>query len=174
MKKGTNDMFRPILILSFTLSFLIIVASPAFAIFSEFISISPATDNNHQKMKPQIKVEGELVTIRIPYQDDDKEYGKKYWLIVADKPLTKDDQDFRGMNIRVNIRSDIILMVALAPSPWSLNRRDEKNHIILYLTRELAQRAYIYHDYSGLVLDGGFYYTIDIPSYLSGMPWESQ
>ena len=143
-----------------------IVASPAFVGFSEFISVSPATDNKHQKMKPDIKVEGELVTIRISYQDGDKEYGRKYWLIVSDKPLTKERQDFRGINLGVNVRSDIILMAALAPSPWNLNRRDENNHIILHLTRELAQRAYIYHDYSRLVLDGGFYYTVDIPSYM--------
>lgn len=34
------------------------VASPAFAVTSEFASVSPANDSRHQDMKPVIKTEG--------------------------------------------------------------------------------------------------------------------
>ncbi len=160
-------MFRSII--SLALSSLLFVASPAFGVFSEFVSVTPTTDNKHQHMRPVIKVEGALVTIRLPYRNDDKNYGRKYWLVVSDKPLTKEKQEFRGVLINgVGARSDILLMATLGPSRsgWGREMDNDKSYIFLHLTHELAQRAYIYHDYSGVVLDGGYYYTVDIPAYL--------
>lgn len=144
----------------------LLASSPAFAVFSEFVSVSPANDTKHQNMKPVIKAEGSLVTIQLPYRDG----PLKYWLVVSDKPLTKDKQNFRKIILGLpDTRADIVLIAPLAPSldrRFSREEKDTKPEIRLNLSRELAQRAYIYHDFTGLVLDGGYYYTVDIPSYM--------
>lgn len=158
-------------LLSLALSFFLLAASPAFAVFSEFVSVSPANDAKHQNMKPVIKAEGSLVTIQLPYRDW---HGWKYWLVVSDKPLTKDKQDFRNINTSISLglpvtRTDIVLIAPLDRSfdgQFSPEAKDRKLEIRLNLSRELAQRAYIYHDFPGLVADGGYYYTVDIPSYI--------
>ncbi len=157
---------------SLALSSLLFVTSPAFAAFSEFVSVSPANDSRHQGMKPVIKIEGSLVTIQLPYRDG----PQKYWLVVADRPPAKDRQEFRsiiwGYGGR---RADIVLIAPLAPSLdgcYWLQVKDRRPEIRLNLSRELASRAYIYRDFPGYVLDGGYYYTVDIPSYLS--PREAQ
>ena len=163
--KGIDFMLRSLF--SLVLFPLLFAASSAFAVFSEFVSVSPANETKHQNMKPIIKVEGSLVTIQLPYRDG----PWKYWLVVSDKPLTKDKQDFRNINISLGLpaRTDIVLIAPLAPSfdgQFSREMKDRKLEIRLNLSRELAQRAYIYHDFPGLVLDGGYYYTVDIPSYM--------
>jgi hypothetical protein len=152
---------------SLALSSFLLAASPAFAVFSEFVSVSPANDTKHQNMKPVIKAEGSLVTIQLPYKDG----PLKYWLVVSDKPLTKDKQDFRKTILGLpDTRTDIVLIAPLAPSfdgQYLREVKDRKLEIRLNLSRELAQRAYIYHDFPGFVLaDGGYYYTVDIPSYM--------
>src|SRR5437867_10834009 len=136
----------------------LLVVSTTFAIFSQFITVSPDNEDKYQEVKPVIKIEKGLVGIQIPYRDNT---SKKYWLIIADKPLTKDKQNFRDVIWQgPGVRSDIILITPLA-------RSLEKSEIQLFLQHELAQRAYIYHDFPMAgVRDGGLYYTIDIPAYI--------
>ncbi len=148
---------------SLVLSSFLFAASPAFAVFSEFVSVSPVNDTKHQNMKPVIKAEGSLVTIQLPYRDG----PLKYWLVVSDKPLTKDKQDFRKIILGLpDTRTGIALIAPLAPSFDEYKVKDRKPEIRLNLSRELALRAYIYHDFPNHVLDGGYYYTVDIPSYM--------
>jgi len=159
-------------IFSSALFLLVFVTSPAFPAFSQFVSVSPANDNMHQAVRPTVKTEGDLVTIRIPYRSGSQQ---KYWLIISDKPLAKERQDFRSLIWeqkwkRNGMGSGIILMAPLGnpfdgPHGNPMNK-EEKPEIHLILPRELAQRAYIYHDFPSLVLDGGYYYTVDIPSYM--------
>ena len=152
-------MLRLPVIASLVVVSLALVASPAFAVFSASVSVSPATDNNHRELRPVIKREGERISVRVPYQNDQR----RYWLVVASRWLTSKEQNFRDVVLRgVGVRPDIVLTATLGPVSGSRDHDD----IVLQLPREIAERAYIYHDYSGYVLDGGFYYTIDIPAYL--------
>jgi hypothetical protein len=148
----------------------LLVTSAALADFSQFVSVSPDNENKNQEVRPIIARKENVVTVRVPYRDG----PKKYWLIVSDKPLRNGEQEFRdfiwkGAGTRTRTRTDIALLVPLGPS---VQRKqggdigDEKSEIQLILSYQLAQRAYIYYDFPTLVFDGGFYYTIDIPSYV--------
>lgn len=154
-------MLRSLLVLTFLL-----VASAVSADFSQFVSISPNNENKYQEVRPVITRQENLVTVRVPYRDG----PKKYWLIVSDKPLRNGEQEFRDFIWKgAGTRTDIILLVPLGPSVQRKQGgdiRDENSEIQLILPYQLAQRAYIYHDFPMLVFDGGFYYTIDIPSYV--------
>jgi hypothetical protein len=117
-------------------------------------------------VRPIIARKENVVTVRVPYRDG----PKKYWLIVSDKPLRNGEQEFRDFIWNgASTRTDIALLVSLGPS---VQRKqggdigDEKSEIQLVLPYQLAQRAYIYYDFPTLVFDGGFCYTIDIPSYV--------
>jgi hypothetical protein len=148
----------------------LLVTSTSFAAFSKFVVVSPDTENTHQELKPEIKNENGLVSVRIPYQESDK----KYWLIVSDKQLQKENLNFRSLIWEgASARSDILLIAPLAPNAQPLTPKGKKpqlRDITLQLSSDLAQRAYIYHDFSDPVLDGGFFYTVDIPSYLNRRP----
>jgi hypothetical protein len=145
---------------------LLLVASAAPASFSQFVSLSPDNENKYQEVRPVITRKENVVTVRIPYRDG----PKKYWLIVSDKPLRNGEQEFRDFIWKgAGTRTDIVLLVPLGPSVQRTQGgdiREEKSEIQLVLPYQFAQRAYIYHDFPTLVKDGGFYYTIDIPSYV--------
>lgn len=121
-------------------------------------------------MRPTIKSRGDLITISVPYQDGQK----KYWLIVSDKQLPQSKQNFRKMIWDVKVMPlDITLMVPLR-NPFKencgkLQNKEEKLYTQIVLPRTMAMHSYIYYDYPTFVMDGGFYYSIDIPSYLQKM-----
>ena len=154
-------MLRVLLGLTFLL-----VTSAASAIFSQFVSVSPNNENKYQEVRPAVTRNGDVVTVSIPYRDG----PKKYWLIISAKPLRNGEQEFRDFIWKgTSARTDIVLFASLAPSlqrTLSGDTRDERSEIRLVLPYKLAQRAYIYHDFPVAVFDGGFYYTVDIPSYL--------
>ena len=116
-------------------------------------------------MRPTIARRGDVVTVSIPYLDG----PKKYWLIISDKPLRNDEQEFRDFIWKgAANRTNIVLFAPLAPTYQRLSSdtKDERPEIKLVLPYDLARRAYIYHDFPTPVFDGGFYYTVDIPSYI--------
>jgi len=137
---------------------LLIVSFPAFGIFSQFVSISPANEKNHQDMRPTIKSKGDSVAITIPYIDGEQ----KYWLIVSDKMLPTQKQNFREVIWSGNVVHSGIVLIA----PLGYHFQEQKPAIQIVLPRALAMHSYIYYDYPKSIYDGGFYYTIDIPSYL--------
>jgi hypothetical protein len=137
------------------------------AVFSGFVSVSPRNDRVHREMKPFVEVDGGSVTVRLPYRID----PKPYWLFIATKPLAKDRQEFRdflwsrGTPQAGSNRSDIVLYRLITESSGDI----VGDAIVLHLPLEIAARAYLYHDYPSLVMGGGYYYTVDIPSYLPGL-----
>ncbi len=154
-------------IFSLALFFLLFVTSPAFAAVSYFVRVSPENSNKHWEVRPTIKAEGAFVTISIPYGGG----PKKYWLIIADKPLAKDRQNFRSMIWHRNSMVSGNTLITPLGYPYdgphgNPMKKDAKSEIHLLLPRELAQRAYIYHDFPSPVMDGGLYYTVDISSYM--------
>jgi len=137
---------------------LLLVTFPAFGIFSEFVSISPANEKSHQDMRPTIKSKDDAVAVSIPYIE-----GKqKYWLIVSDKMLPTQKQNFREVIWSGNFVNSGIVLIA----PLGYHFQEKKPAIQIVLPRALAMHSYIYYDYPKSIYDGGFYYTIDIPSYL--------
>jgi hypothetical protein len=142
------------------LSFLFI-ASPAYSAFRGFVSISPATESKHLNFTPVITIQDSFIEVKLPYVDNG---SKKYWLVIADKPLNSIEQDFNRIKL-LNARTDISLLTQLSPA-FDNATKDQKQEIRLKLSHELARRAYIYFDFFNLVADGGYYYTIDIPSYI--------
>jgi hypothetical protein len=118
-------------------------------------------------MKPVVEVDGGSVTVRPTYRNG----PKPYWLFIATKPLAKDRQEFRnflwsrGTPPAGSNRSDIVLYRLITESSGDI----VDDVIVLRFPLEVAARAYIYHDFSDPVMDGGFYYTVDIPSYLPGV-----
>jgi hypothetical protein len=142
------------------LSFLFI-ALPAHSIFRGFVSISPATDSKHLNFTPVITIQDSFIEVKLPYVNHG---SKKYWLVIADRTLNSAEQDFKRI-MQLNSRTDIALLTQLSPASDDATK-DQKQEIRLRLSHELAQRAYIYFDFFNFVFDGGYYYTIDIPSYI--------
>lgn len=145
---------------------LLLVTFPTFASFSMFLSISPANENNNQDIRPTIKSKGDSVAVSIPYIEGER----KYWLIVSDKMLPTHKQNFRDVIWSGNIVHPGIILIAPLGYPFQEHPDQlvskDKPEIQIVLPRTLAMHSYIYYDYPKSIYDGGFYYTIDIPSYL--------
>ena len=145
----------------FIFVFIFFCASNAFADFSQFVRITPETQ---EKYKEDITIsiieemEGMFavtVSTRI-----------NTWFIAFGEGLPEEDQNFRDLvwddkDIGREVLNKQIVYDA------KMEVVEKKDTIELLIDTELMKRSYIYQDEaSDRVLDGGFYFTVDLATFL--------
>ena len=142
----------------------------AFAIFSEFVVITPNNEAQHSfliqaqplKNKPgftRVKVIGPIHN------------HMGVWLIECKQSLLPESQNFR-MTIwgYKQFNDDIIKITPLTPDQTTLPGKGSQKYpyVEVVLSNKVMQRSYLYIDFPREVKDGGYYYSIDLPYYLEG------
>jgi hypothetical protein len=147
---------------------LILVAVPhANAAFSAYVNVTPETQVDHVKaLRIEEQPEGKFL-IRVPEDGS----LKHVWLIICKTELGESEKNFREYIWSIGDgRRSVEVLAKLGrgieyPGP-GVEERDKNRYIELILAREIMARAYIYIDFPQMVLDGGFYYSIDLPEFL--------
>lgn len=144
--------------------FLTILCSLSFGFFSQFVRITPDHTENDIKVTLQ-KEEG-----KIDVSVDGISY-KNGWIVKTARPILDGDQsESSGLRYFVwykkkEIGSEGNEVTSLKDiSKESFSENELK--IQLELPDESLDRTYLYFDHPSEVMDGGFYYLIDLPKFL--------
>ena len=97
-------------------------------------------------------------------------YNQQYaWLIITKNKLTADKQQLREYiwNGATESEQNIILKTRLFPVGIAGFREkiEVEKFYLIELDSDLIKRSYIYIDYPSMILDGGYYYSIDLAKY---------
>lgn len=144
---------------------LLVYVNTAFAISSEFVRITPATEkehNMHIQVRPVPNQENKYQII-IPMISE----HKHAWLIICKKSIPPEKQNFRNYILGLNDDGRNIIVSAFLQASKSITTlifSDSKTpkHFEINLDKEMINRAYVQIDYPTITLDGGFYYCIDL------------
>lgn len=167
---------------------IIIVSSKAGAIWS-----APAKVNKGNEADYGIKTTTSILQdqqyvfqIEAPMVSPLSTFGKHCWLIMCKSQLQPEQQNFRyyvwgvdqvlsdpntencdtfGLETDPNC-ANILCQVPMAPN--------DKELIQFTLHKEIIDQSYVYIDFPHFVLDGGYYYTIDLFSYIEEPNEQSQ
>lgn len=139
----------------------------AHAVFSAFAHVIPETQEEYIKSLHVEKMKDGDFLVKVP------EFGwsKHVWLISCSSELRNDQKDFRSY-IWGKDKGDrsIEVLAKLGVGPVQpFEKKDESpinNFIEIVLSEEVMSKSYIYIDFPDMVLDGGYFYTIDLPEYL--------
>ena len=130
--------------------------------FSVFKRITPETEEKHGVNVQILPAAGRRDCYRVIVSG--AEPRKRTFLIVCDKPLPPEQQDFRAyVWAQRPLREEIVTIAPLLTRDSGVRGRSECAEIVL--ATPVFDRSYIYIDYPHLVFDGGFYYCIDLSSY---------
>ena len=88
---------------------------------------------------------------------------KQAWLIIAADPLTKEEQKLRNYIWKTISPEKHILVKALLKL---VKNNNSPPYYEVELNSEILKRSYIYIDFPFRVADGGYYYSIDLSSFL--------
>ena len=132
----------------------LLISAPLFAIFSAYERIIPSSED--QEYHPKVKF----------YQVKENQYilelsnvTKSAWLVVCSEEREEQKRELRPLIWKApGFDSDDIELV----SPLKI-REDRSAQI--HLSDDLASRSYVALDFPTPVMDGGYYYTIDIPEF---------
>lgn len=141
----------------------------AHAAWSAFAHVTPETEKKYELAVYLTPIQSEKDSFRIKVTAVGYDH-KQAWLIIASEKLTGEEQELRAY-IWESIRPQKRILVKAKLSPRgtseSSSRRDESRYYEVELSSEMLERAYIYIDFPSMVLDGGYYYSIDLPTYLA-------
>lgn len=154
--------------------FLILVLfKSSYATWSSFAHVTPETEKEY-KIKVELLIDSTdtsrfLVKIKAPR----KSHSKKVWLVVSDKKIEKENQKFRDFFWFGKHSKDIVIWSMLKPiekNPhvYTAEQRavkQEKFEIII--KKKLLTTTYIYIDFPSVTYDGGYFYSIDLATYLN-------
>lgn len=148
---------------------LVLVVVQAHAAWSAFAHVTPETEKKYQLAVDITPIQNEKDGFRIKFPAVGYDH-KQAWLIVTSDKLTEKEQELRNY-IWESIKPPKRILVKAKLSPRETaalsSRRDEPRHYEVELSAEMIERAYIYIDFPSMVLDGGYYYSIDLPAYLA-------
>ena len=154
--------------------FLIVGSPKASACWSEFVDVNSV---NEGKYDIEVTVETRrnqqyFYRVKAPMVGD----YKYCWLIVCKKEVEPKQRNFRQyIWTGESKRSDILLKARLVPtketgirSLWHKGISTPAKEVYIQFTvhRDLVSCSYIYIDFPSLTADGGYYYAIDLDSYL--------
>ena len=143
---------------------------PALAMISIFINVEPDTpyklDEYIESMRVE-KMEDGRFLVKVP----ESRY-KHIWLITCSEELKDDQKELRGGIWKSNKYDSAIDVPARlgdghAPTCTKEDMSAKDGFVDVILNSDLMSRSYIYIDYPDPVQDGGHYYSIDLPAYLS-------
>lgn len=138
------------------------------AAFSEFVSITPKNEEEHNIHVTVISLDNkkDQYAVKIPLMITDKHT----WLIICKNPLSPKKQNFREYIWSSGKEGDkgilVITKLHLDKDGSELKDKNMEKYSEIMIHKDLIKRAYIYIDYSSPIFDGGFYYSIDLQSYL--------
>lgn len=149
---------------------------PALARFSEFVCISPDNPDPRSNIQPVATFtspERDHVSIQVPIIKG----SRQYWLITCKEPLTEERQNFRRIvqtlkgsaRPPLEKREDVVLIAPLRSTLGDTSEVADKTNstsATIQMSLELAERSYIYIDYPYVVVDGGYFWAIDIPRFV--------
>ena len=164
-------LFIALLTLSATMS--------AFAQFSKFVCISPDNPGSDTRIHPEITFTGvkqDYVSVEVSSMQG----WRQSWLIVCKEPVSAERQNFRAMVQTMKggslppreKRKEVVLIAPLTAyrgDPSDEGVSTNAINIKIELALELAERAYIYIDYPYCIMDGGYFWSIDIPAFVKRM-----
>ena len=157
----------------FILLIILLFTTPAYAVWSGFAALSKETSIHSATTKPQIEVlstsdiQNKICSVKIYPK---AEYpSKQAWLVVAKKQLSIDEQKklrnvIWGYAKKPEFLALITKLAVLQNNPYP-QKNQEINLYEVSLDYSMAEQVYVFIDYPGPVLDGGYYYSIDINSY---------
>ena len=121
------------------------------------------------------------IKFRSDFFDLNRPLGKCAWLIISKRKLTPDEQ-IRRFDIwkpdRVN--EDLLVVAKLQPKFDMVLDEEEKRYkpiqrdFELTLHENMIQHAYIYIDFPRSVFDGGYYYSIDLATFIENKKTANQ
>ncbi len=146
----------------------LLTGQTSYAAFSAFARITPETEAWHHLYTQILPVEGQDDKCKI--MPPSVPPWRSIYLIVCNAPVPPEEQSFRShIWSQGESRTDVLMTVPLLPyGQYALPDLQRvippiPNHIIL--DRSLLERSYLYIDYPKAVLDGGFYYCVDLSTY---------
>lgn len=157
-----------------TVAYLTVTSPDARAQFSAFADVNSMNESKHG-IKVEVaarKNQQHIYRIKTPMVGG----SKRCWLIVCKKKLGAKQQNFRDyIWTGESKKSDVLLKAQLTLEKgidvqYSLHRDlfepPKELYIEFTLHKDLVSRSYVYIDFPRPVLDGGYYYAIDLASYL--------
>ncbi len=149
---------------------LLISAQPAIGASSGFVVITPKNDADHLflvEVRPET-TQPDRTRIRVTWPLDEE---KRAWLVVCDKSLLEDEQNFRTILWGVNHELECAIGIrqfsqrhTTLPESGSVRYA----YVELTLPDEKMARSYLYIDFPQAIDDGGPYYSVDLGYYLDG------
>lgn len=155
---------------------ILLLTSQAQADWSSFVYVTPNTEAEVElkvSMNP-IKNKPGKYSIKLKAIG----YNHKYaWLIITKNPLSYDEQQLREyIWSGTKSEQDILVKAKLMPTCiGGLTKKVEvEKFYVIELDSDLIKRSYIYIDFPSRVLDGGYYYSIDLGKYYRKLIGESE
>lgn len=149
---------------------LLISAQPAIAASSGFVVITPKNDADHLfrvEVRPEA-TQPDRTRIRVTWPLDKK---KRAWLVVCDKSLLEDEQNFRTIVWGVNHELECAIGIrqfskrhTTLPESGSVRYA----YVELTLPDDRMTHSYLYIDFPQTIDDGGPRYAVDLGYYLDG------
>ena len=156
---------------------LLAFAIEATASWSKFAHV---TSENEDTYKFNISVQRQSsnpeiydIKFRSDFFDPNRSLGKCAWLIISKRELTPEEQ-IRRFDIWKpdSVNEDLLVVAKLLPKfDMVLDEEDNRyktaqRDFELTLHESMINHAYIYIDFPRSVFDGGYYYSIDLATYI--------
>ena len=148
---------------------LLFTIGPAQASWSDFAHVTPETQQKYKLDVEISPVAGRKNIYRIKFNAVGSRH-KQAWLIVAAATLSREEQKLRDLIWQsIPPKKEIFVKVLLKSmkANWKSSKDDMSQHYQVELSAELAKRSYIYIDFPFMVADGGYYYSIDLGTFLA-------
>lgn len=152
-----------------TIIALLLMANQIHAAWSRFAHVTPETENKFNitvSLLPLDETNNEfLVLVRL----NAIEVDKQAWLIITYDGLSENEQQFRDVIWNSEKpEKKILLRTKLMPKGVSsfLSEDNDLKFYEVVLDAKHLKHSYIYIDFPWRVLDGGYFYSIDLPAYL--------
>jgi len=150
---------------------LALVVVPVFAEFSQHIIVNNSNINTviAKEVKPDIVQDGQYLNISLPPPKGER----RYWLVFTNRRLLEYEMDLREAIWSSEINRAISAIIPLESIKLRVIEKGKypytREVVQFRVDIEIAMKIYIYYDYPSEILDGGYYYTIDLPSIIESM-----
>lgn len=150
------------------LTFVLLLPVTAFAVWSAFAHVTPDTREEYDMPVCVASMPNapDLVRIRFPLADD---RHKNAWLIITKTYLPAEQQEFRRYLWADSHIPELELVSEVSNLRSTIGRDagiDEPELAEIQIARELMSRAYVYIDFPHATFDGGYYYSIDLSTFV--------
>lgn len=141
-------------------SFFLLYTHQVWGIFSQHVRVTPENYGKH-KLKVQFITENDE-SVRVTVEGKILA-GLSNFLITMPNRISEDRQNFRYL-IWKNGDENALQAQSIKTLKANPTQADAKVFsVVFHIKQEELNQAYLYLDYPTPILDGGFYYTVDLP-----------